>query len=72
MQRIAHYSKGCLVALREETGIRYDHGTGGVLQIFRTDKEVEAAHGAAKILRSFDVAHRLVGPREIIENRARA
>ena len=32
MQRIAHYSKACLVALREETGIAYDHGTGGVLQ----------------------------------------
>ena len=67
MQRIAHYSKACLVALREETGIRYDHGTGGVLQIFRTDKELEAAQGAAKLLQSFDVTHRIVSPREIIE-----
>lgn len=67
MQRIAHYSKACLVALREETGIVYDHGTGGVLQIFQTDKEVEAAHHAAKVLQSFNVAHRLVGPQEAIE-----
>ena len=33
IQRIAHYSKACLVALREETGIAYDNGAGGVLQI---------------------------------------
>ena len=64
MQRIAHYSKGCLIALREETGIAYDHGTGGVLQVFRTNKEVDAAHRAVKVLRSFDVKHRLVDPQE--------
>jgi D-amino-acid dehydrogenase len=67
MQRIAHYSKACLVALRDETGIAYDHGTGGVLQIFRTNEEVEAAHNATKVLKSFDVAYRLVGPNEAME-----
>jgi D-amino-acid dehydrogenase len=67
MQRIAHYSKACLVALRDETGIAYDHGTGGVLQIFRTGEEAEAAHSAAKVLKSFEVAHRLVGPQEAME-----
>jgi D-amino-acid dehydrogenase len=67
MQRIAHYSKACLMALREEAGLAYDHGTGGVLQIFQTDKEVEAAHHSAKVLESFDVAHRLVSPKEAIE-----
>jgi D-amino-acid dehydrogenase len=67
MQRIAHYSKGCLIALREETGIAYDHGTGGVLQVFRTSKEVDAAHRAVKVLRSFDVKHRLVDPQEAMK-----
>lgn len=66
MQRIAHYSKACLVALREESGIDYDHGGGGVLQIFRTEEEVEGGRRAAKVLESFDVAHRLVGPREVL------
>lgn len=66
MQRIAHYSKACLVALREETGIHYDHGTAGVLQVFRTEEEVEASHHAAKVLQTFNVAHRLVGPREAV------
>ena len=60
MQRIAHYSKACLVALREETGIAYDHGTGGVLQIFRTEDELAAALRATKVLQSFNVAHRIV------------
>jgi D-amino-acid dehydrogenase len=60
MQRIAHYSKACLVALREETGLAYDHGTGGVLQIFRTEEEVEAGARAAAVLKSFGVPHRIV------------
>ena len=64
MQRIAHYSKACLVALREETGIAYDHGTGGVLQIFRTDEELEGGHRSSQVLASFDVPHRLVDARE--------
>ena len=67
IQRIAHYSKACLVALREETGIAYDNGAGGVLQIFRTEAEVENAQRAAKVLRSFNVAHRLVDLKAAIE-----
>ena len=67
MQRIAHYSKGCLMALREDTRIAYDHGTGGVLQIFRTSREFDSAHRAVEVLRSFDVKHRLVNPQEVIK-----
>jgi D-amino-acid dehydrogenase len=37
MQRIAHYSKACLKELRSDTGIAFDHGAGGVLQLFRTE-----------------------------------
>ena len=29
-------------ALREETGIAYDHGSGGVLQVFQTEDELAA------------------------------
>jgi D-amino-acid dehydrogenase len=60
MQRIAHYSKACLVALREQTGIAYDHGSGGVLQVFRTEEELEGGRSAAKVLERFEVNHRLV------------
>jgi D-amino-acid dehydrogenase len=66
MQRIAHYSKACLVALRDETGIAYDNGTGGVLQVFQTAEELDGAARAAKVLASFNVSHRIVSPAEAI------
>lgn len=66
MQRIAHYSKGCLMALRAETGIAYDHGTGGVLQVFRTDDEVAGGRRSSKVLAKFGVEHRLIEPDEIL------
>jgi len=64
MQRIAHYSKACLIALREETGIAYDHGTGGVLQIFRNDEECEGGERSARVLEAFGVPHRIVSADE--------
>jgi D-amino-acid dehydrogenase len=66
MQRIAHYSKACLVALREETGISYDNGSGGVLQIFQTEQELDGAGRAARLLESFNVRHRIVSAADAI------
>ena len=66
MQRIAHYSKARLMELRADTGLAYDHGTGGVLQVFRTDEELEGASRAVKVLASFDVAHRIIDAREAV------
>jgi D-amino-acid dehydrogenase len=66
MQRIAHYSKACLMALRTETGIRYDHGTGGVLQVFRTEDEVAGGRRSSKVLTDFGVPHRLVDRDDIV------
>ena len=66
MQRIAHYSKACLVKLRENAGIAYDHGTGGVLQIFRTEEELEGGRLAAKVLERFGVEHQLVDGNEVL------
>ena len=58
MQRIAHYSKACLGELRAETGIAFDHGTGGVLQLFRTEEELAGAEGSTRVLAQFNVEHR--------------
>jgi D-amino-acid dehydrogenase len=60
MQRIAHYSKACLIELRQRTGIAYDGGTGGVLQVFRTQEEFDGAGAAGRVLQQFGVAHRIV------------
>ena len=42
MVRLAEYSRDCLIALREETGIAYDHRTQGTLQVFRTQKQLDS------------------------------
>jgi len=60
MQRIAHYSKACLKDLFAETSIAFDHGTGGVLQVFRTEAALAAALNAARVLAEFGVSHRIV------------
>jgi D-amino-acid dehydrogenase len=65
MQRIAHYSKACLVALRRDAGIAYDGGTGGVLQLFRTQQDLDGAAQAARVLTSFGVAHQIVDAAEV-------
>ena len=60
MQRMAHYSKACLVALREETGIQYDHASKGVLQTFCSEAEMENGERAAKVLTDLGITHALV------------
>lgn len=60
MQRMAHYSLACLVALRADTGITYDNAANGVLQVFSSDEEMEGGARAARVLAELGVAHRLV------------
>jgi D-amino-acid dehydrogenase len=42
MVRLAEYSRDCLGALRAETGINYEARTQGTLQVFRTQKQLDA------------------------------
>lgn len=60
MQRMAHYSKACLVALRQETGIAYDEASKGVVQIFCSHTEMTSGERAAGILADLGVTHTLV------------
>ena len=64
MQRIAHYSKACLVELREETGIAYDHGSGRRAAGLSHRGGARAAGNSARVLAEFGVAHRIVDARE--------
>jgi len=52
MVRLAEYSRDCLIALRRDTGISYDERTQGTLQLFRTEKQVEAAEKDIKVLKA--------------------
>lgn len=42
MVRLAEYSRDCLGDLRAETGIAYEGRTQGTLQVFRTQKQLDA------------------------------
>lgn len=65
MMRIAEYSRDCLRLLRQETGIQYEQRTGGTLQLFRSDAQVDAVHRDIEVLKECGVAYQLLGPQEL-------
>ncbi|MDI4234137.1 D-amino acid dehydrogenase [Bradyrhizobium sp. Arg237L] len=62
MVRLAEYSRDCLIALREETGITYDHRTQGTLQLFRTAKQIDGISKDIDVLRSDGVQFEVLDP----------
>ena len=52
MVRLAEYSRDCLGDLRAETGISYDERTQGTLQVFRSQKQMDAAGKDIEVLRA--------------------
>ncbi len=50
MLRLADYSRLSLAALRDETGIAYDEGMRGTLQLFRTQQQLDASAKDVKAL----------------------
>lgn len=42
MVRLAEYSRDCIIELRANTGIAYEGRTQGTLQVFRTQKQLDA------------------------------
>lgn len=55
MVPIAEYSRDCLKALREETGIAYDDRAQGTLQLFRTQKQLDGIGKDVEVLRQYGV-----------------
>ena len=51
--RLALYSREQLGRLRQETGIRYDHLTRGILHVYTEAKGYRAAIEAARVMREF-------------------
>ncbi len=50
---LALYSRGCLQALRAETGLHYDHLERGILHLYTDPAEYAQAAAAASLMRSF-------------------
>ncbi|HEX7328691.1 MAG TPA: D-amino acid dehydrogenase [Casimicrobiaceae bacterium] len=55
MLRLAEYSRDCLRELRTETGIRYSERSRGTLQLFRTQKDLDASRHDTAILDRYGV-----------------
>jgi D-amino-acid dehydrogenase len=57
MVRLAEYSRDCMKALRESTGIAYDERMQGTLQLFRTQKQLDGTGGDTAILDRYKVPY---------------
>jgi D-amino-acid dehydrogenase len=60
MLRLAEYSRDCLDDLRHETGITYDDGQKGLIQLFRTQAQLDHAADDMRILAESGVPHALL------------
>jgi D-amino-acid dehydrogenase len=62
MVRLAEYSRDRMIDLRHETGIAYDGRQQGTLQLFRTQKQVDHAHGDIEVLEEYGVPYEVLDP----------
>ncbi len=60
MMRVAEYSRDCLRQLRADTGIEYEQRTGGTLQLFRTQAQLDAAARDIAVLQECGVPYELL------------
>ncbi|MFP3505797.1 D-amino acid dehydrogenase [Burkholderia sp. SIMBA_062] len=65
MVRLAEYSRDCLQALRADTGIQYEGRTGGTLQLFRTQQQLDGAAKDIAVLQQANVPFELLSPAEL-------
>ena len=72
MVRLAEYSRDCLSALRDETGIDYDERAQGTLQLFRTQKQLDGIAQGHRDPAGVRRALRGARPRRLRRGRARA
>lgn len=66
MMRVSEYSRDCIRALRDDIGIKYEHRTGGVLQLFRTDAQLTAMALDTKVLSELGVPYETLNKDELV------
>ncbi|WP_435531491.1 D-amino acid dehydrogenase [Pseudogemmobacter faecipullorum] len=66
MLRIADYSRESFAQIREETGIQYDQGMKGTLQLFRTQAQLDASAKDVKALKADGIPCELLDPEACI------
>jgi D-amino-acid dehydrogenase len=65
MMRVAEYSRSCLQQLRADTGIAYEQRTGGTLQLFRSQAQLDAVQRDIAVLQECGVPYELLGRDEL-------
>lgn len=65
MMRVAEYSRSCLQQLRADTGIAYEQRSGGTLQLFRTEAQLDAVQRDIAVLQECGVPYELLGRDEL-------
>jgi D-amino-acid dehydrogenase len=60
MMRLSEYSRDCLRAWRAETGVAYDQRSGGTLQLFRSQAQLDAAARDVAVLQECGVPFELL------------
>ncbi len=65
MVRLAEYSRDCLQALRTDTGIHYEGRTGGTLQLFRTQQQLDGTAKDIAVLKEANVPFELLSADEL-------
>ena len=61
------YSRGSLQALREETGIQYDHLTKGIMHFYTSQKDFDEALEPARIMQEMGVVREIITPDRVVE-----
>lgn len=67
MLSLARYSQQALAALREGTGLQYDDGQRGTLQLFRAQGAMDASAADSHVLTALNIPHALLTPRQCVE-----
>jgi D-amino-acid dehydrogenase len=67
MVRLAEYSRDCMKALRDATGITYDERMQGTLQLFRTQQQLDGTAKDTEILDRYGVPYQVLGRGGCIE-----
>ncbi|MGV2497202.1 D-amino acid dehydrogenase [Pelagerythrobacter aerophilus] len=60
MVRLAEFSRDELIALRGKLGLQYDQRSLGTLQLFRTQKQLDASASDIAVLEQYGVAYELL------------
>jgi len=67
MVRLAEYSRDCIRALRQETGIEYEGRQQGTLQLFRTQAQFDGAAKDIEVLKQAGVPYEVLTSAELAQ-----